>query len=189
MSRHVSRRVTCPRGSVLAGHARQCVTCHALSRESGSRVAVTCHARLAARHKAASGPWVPSPGLVPVFFVAICVPCSMSISHIRSVCCQVLKNSAAAEKDEDGEALAPTGGNVESEHQEDEKMELVLQAVRNALPDMLCQCALFAVPYQFLVPTSARMHGSGVYPDNRGLPGADAIARSASAVTTSEDAQ
>jgi len=42
---------------------------------------------------------------------------------------EVLKNSAAAEKDEDGEALAPTGGNVESEHQEDEKMELVLQAV------------------------------------------------------------
>jgi hypothetical protein len=30
---------------------------------------------------------------------------------------------------------------------------------------------------------------SAVYPDNRGMPGANAIARSASAVKTSEDAQ
>ena len=30
---------------------------------------------------------------------------------------------------------------------------------------------------------------ASVYPDNRGMPGANAIARSASAVKTSEDAQ
>jgi hypothetical protein len=65
----------------------------------------------------------------------------ISLSHlhltINCLCCQVLKNAAAAEKDEAGEKLAHKGGNLESEQQEDEKMELVLQAVRNRF-DMPC---------------------------------------------------
>ena len=50
--------------------------------------------------------------------------------HIHGDACgQVLRDSAPAEKDDGGAQIVVNGGNIESEFEQDEKMELVLQAV------------------------------------------------------------
>ena len=41
----------------------------------------------------------------------------------------MLRDSAPAEKDDGGAQIVMNGGNIESEFEQDEKMELVLQAV------------------------------------------------------------